>query len=202
VLGRVIKWSVISLFLFSLMTTYLLYLIRTDRTAMYFELDGRGWLYLVVSPLLGEAIHDAYYYWLHRFMHLKPVFRHVHRLHHRSVTPSPWALYAFDPIEAVLTFAIFAPIVVFLPLHPIAMGVLLAHNLVVNLGGHTGHELIPPWWKANKLLGLGNVVTFHDMHHTQVRCNFGSYWHLWDRWMGTVHPDFQSTYTRVATRVP
>jgi sterol desaturase/sphingolipid hydroxylase (fatty acid hydroxylase superfamily) len=36
-------------------------------------------------------------------MHDRRLFRLVHRVHHRSHDPSPWAAYAFGPIEALGT---------------------------------------------------------------------------------------------------
>lgn len=61
-----------------------------------------------VQTVIGEFVaivllHDAYFYWLHRAMHHRWLFRRFHRLHHLT----PWAAYAFAPAEAVLGREIF-----------------------------------------------------------------------------------------------
>lgn len=61
----------------------------------------RGDLPSVARLLLEFAaivvLHDAYFYCAHRAMHTRWLFRQVHRLHHRSRTPTPWAAYSFAP---------------------------------------------------------------------------------------------------------
>jgi sterol desaturase/sphingolipid hydroxylase (fatty acid hydroxylase superfamily) len=32
---------------------------------------------------------------------------------------------------------------------------------------------------------LFNTVTHHDAHHTNTQVNFGVFFNVWDRWMGT-----------------
>jgi len=46
-------------------------------------------------------------------MHHKKLFRWFHLVHHQSTNPSPWAAYAFHPLEAVVEAGIIA--VFFLP---------------------------------------------------------------------------------------
>jgi sterol desaturase/sphingolipid hydroxylase (fatty acid hydroxylase superfamily) len=62
--------------------------------------DQRGWIYyFAVFPIL-LFLHDTYFYWAHRMMHLPWFYKKVHRVHHQSTNPSPWAAYAFHPWEA------------------------------------------------------------------------------------------------------
>jgi len=70
---------------------------------------------------LCMVMHDTIFYWSHRFMHWRPVFPYFHRGHHRFVTPMPWAIYAFQPLEAVTQSLGILLIVLFLPLHPLAL---------------------------------------------------------------------------------
>ncbi|MGL1488967.1 sterol desaturase family protein, partial [Vibrio parahaemolyticus] len=39
-------------------------------------------------------------------MHNKRIFKYVHLVHHHSTNPSPWAAYAFHPLEAVVEVGI------------------------------------------------------------------------------------------------
>jgi Delta7-sterol 5-desaturase len=195
-----IKWSLVTVLIFSALTMLVYHFAKLGYTALYYEIRGYGWIYFVGSPLVAALLHDTYYYWVHRFMHHKRIFKYVHRIHHRSLNPTPWAIYSFHPTEAILTYLIFPLLIFFLPLHPIALGALLLHNLVVNIGGHTGFELASKFYAKHWLLKYNNVVTFHDMHHTNTRCNYGLYFNIWDRIMNTVHPDFETEFSEVKRR--
>jgi sterol desaturase/sphingolipid hydroxylase (fatty acid hydroxylase superfamily) len=55
----------------------------------------------------------------------------------------------------------------------------------MNAGGHTGFEFIPKSVSSHPLFKIFNTVTHHDSHHTNLTKNFGSFFNIWDRWMGT-----------------
>src|SRR5690606_27138845 len=130
-------------------------------------------------------LHDTYFYWTHRFMHWKPVFKYFHLGHHRSVSPTPWAIYAFQPLEAVTQFLGIMLIVIVLPLHPLMLLAFLWWDTIVNTAGHTGYEMVPTWIARHPLFRWFNTVNHHDAHHTNFRVNFGSFFNVWDRLMGT-----------------
>src|SRR5262249_54259294 len=52
---------------------------------------------------------DAYQYLVHRLMHTRLLFRHVHAVHHRSRTPSALSAYSFHPVE-VLALGVYFPL--------------------------------------------------------------------------------------------
>ena len=47
-------------------------------------------------------IHETYYYWLHRWMHLPHIYKYVHKAHHESLTTTAWTSFSFHPIESFL----------------------------------------------------------------------------------------------------
>ena len=53
--------------------------------------------------------HDAWFYWAHRAMHHKRLFRATHLHHHKSRSPTPWTAYSFTATEAVIEVA-FVPV--------------------------------------------------------------------------------------------
>lgn len=194
---REIIWSLISVTLFSVLTVFLLEFIENDYTQMYFKISDYGVFYLIVSPLIAIILHDTYYYWMHRAMHHRKIFKYTHRIHHQSITPTPWAIYAFQPLEAIFTYFSFAFAVFVIPMHPISLCVYLLISLINNIGGHTGFEILPRWVVFHKIARYSNVVTFHDQHHTDFNCNYSAYFNIWDRLMKTMHPDFEITFNRV-----
>ena len=65
-----------------------------------FTVDG---LTIEVGASIGIAIvvHDTWFYWTHRLMHHRRLFKLFHRVHHESTNPTPWAAYCFAPLEAM-----------------------------------------------------------------------------------------------------
>jgi lathosterol oxidase len=193
-ISREIKWSLISVVIISFIVLLAYQWIEAGHTRLYLSIGTYGWPYLVGSSLLAILLYDTYFYWLHRFMHLKWVFPWIHKTHHLSHTPSPWAILAFNPLETVVEFAIY-PIMIFLfPMHPIALGVFLVHNIVLNTAGHVGFELVPMSFFHHRILKYGLTVTHHDMHHAKTNCNYGIYFNFWDNLMGTNHRDYEKTF--------
>jgi sterol desaturase/sphingolipid hydroxylase (fatty acid hydroxylase superfamily) len=39
--------------------------------------------YMLLTVVALDYLHDAWFYWTHRLLHWKPLYRHVHHLHHR-----------------------------------------------------------------------------------------------------------------------
>ena len=169
---------------------------------LYDDIGEHGWLYYGASMALIIVAHDAYFYWAHRLMHHRRLFRLFHRTHHRSRNPSPWAALAFDPAEALVQ-ALFLPLFLALvPIHGSAVLVFLIHMIVRNALGHSGFEVMPRAIVAHPIFGWFTSVTHHDLHHSSPASNYGLYFTWWDRLMGTENPDYQDRYAQVMGREP
>jgi lathosterol oxidase len=186
---REIKLSLLSILIFALMATGLFELYKAGMTSIYLRWGDYPLYYLPLSFLLCLVIHDTYFYWTHRFMHWQPVFKYIHVGHHRSVSPTPWAIFSFQPLEAMIQFCGIMMIVIFVPLHPLMLLAFLAYDTLVNTAGHTGYELVPKFISQSPPFKVFNTVTHHDSHHTNMRVNFGVFFNLWDRCMGTFQDD-------------
>jgi lathosterol oxidase len=173
---------------------------RQGWTRMYFKVSDHGWGWFVASILLAILIHDTYFYWTHRLMHVARLFPLFHRIHHLSNNPSPWAAYSFAPAEAVVQAGIFPVIVMILPIHPLAFVLFTLWQILFNVAGHTGFEFHPRWLMNTPLWFLLNTPTNHVLHHETMRGNYGLYFNFWDRLMGTSHPDYESRFREVTSR--
>jgi len=145
--------------------------------------------------------HDAYFYWAHRLMHHPRMFRHFHRAHHRSITPTPWAAYSFAMPEAAVMF-LFVPLwLFFVPTPGWVMVVWLNFQIIRNAMGHAGFEFFPSWWLNSPLTRWVNTTVHHDLHHNGgFNSNFGLYFTWWDKWMGTEHPKYHEKFLEVTGR--
>lgn len=199
VLGE-IKYSFLTLVIFCGvgMTTY--WATQNGWTKMYADVHQYSWGYYALSILLSIIIHDTYFYWSHRLMHVKWIFPYVHRVHHLSHNPSPWAAFAFHPIEAVIEAGIVFVIVFVMPIHASALLIFLLYMTGMNVMGHLGFELFPKGFTKHWLSGWYNTSTHHNMHHHYSKCNYGLYFNFWDRIMGTNHVKYHETFEKVASK--
>jgi sterol desaturase/sphingolipid hydroxylase (fatty acid hydroxylase superfamily) len=157
----------------------------------------RGWVYLALSVVLMTLVHDAYFYWTHRLLHWKPLYRRVHHVHHRSTSPTPWAAYAFHPVEALVQAGVYVVIVFLVPAHPLALGLFLLYMIVRNVVGHLGFEVFGRGFARNPLTRWHTTPTHHDLHHRRGQGNYGLYFSLWDELCGTTRADYQEAYAAV-----
>lgn len=169
-------------------------------TRIYYQIGDYGWAYLVISLIMTVLFHDFYFYWTHRLMHHKRLFKYVHRVHHQSTSPSPWAAYSFHPWEALVQ-AMVLPLMVFtIPLHPLVIFIFLTYMIVRNVVGHLGFEILPKGFTMNRWLNWNTAITHHDMHHKHFHSNYGLYFTWWDKWMRTEHSEYHQTFDEVKSR--
>ena len=148
--------------------------------------------------------HDAWFYWAHRAMHHKRLFRATHLHHHKSRSPTPWTAYSFTATEAVIEVA-FVPVFLLITSQ---LGIAYAgfailffiwHQMIRNVMAHAGSELFPAGWVDNRWTDWIATTTHHDLHHSSGH-NFGFYFTFWDRWMGTEHPRYREAFREVTRR--
>ncbi|MGN7786545.1 sterol desaturase family protein [Niabella sp. 22666] len=163
-------------------------------TLLYNNVDDYGIVYLLFSVALALIIHDTYFYWMHRLLHHRRIFRYTHLLHHKSTNPSPWASYAFSMFEAV-TEGLILPILLFiLPMHPISISLFVTAAFVINVYGHLGYEIAPKWFRNSFLFEILNTSVHHNLHHSKFKGNYGLYFRIWDRVMKTENPHYVAYY--------
>ncbi|MEM6768436.1 MAG: sterol desaturase family protein [Bacteroidota bacterium] len=168
-----------------------------EYTAFYHDISAYPLWWIPVSILLGLILHDTYFYWMHRTVHHPRLFKRVHLLHHKSVNPSPWASYSFHFFEGILE-ALIAPIILFLiPMHPIAFILFTTLAFIINVYGHLGYEIAPKWLRHTFLFEIVNTSVHHNLHHSRFKGNYGLYFRVWDRIMGTEHPDYVKEYDKI-----
>ncbi|MEL7003932.1 MAG: sterol desaturase family protein [Bacteroidota bacterium] len=163
----------------------------------YHSIDDYGWGYWFLSIILMIILHDTYFYWTHRAMHHKSLFKYFHLVHHKSTNPSPWASYAFHPLEGVVEAAVIFPIVFLIPFHTSAIAVFLLFMMTYNVYGHLGYELYPKGFNKHPIGKWLNTSVNHNQHHKFFTGNYGLYFLFWDRIMGTIRDDYDADFLAV-----
>lgn len=164
-----------------------------------YQVEGSYGLATDMALLVATIIaHDAYFYWAHRTMHHPRLFKFFHRAHHRSVTPTAWAIYSFAIPEAVVMFAFIPLWLVIVPVPMTVMFLWGTFQIIRNGMGHAGFELHPRWWLSTPLTRWINTTTHHDLHHSGgFNTNYGLYFTWWDKLMGTEHPRYAERFAEV-----
>lgn len=199
--AREIGYSVMTIALFALAPVVLLHIPSIAKhTTFYKNINEHGWVYFFLAFPLLFLMHDAYFYWTHRLMHHKKLFKAFHLVHHKSTNPSPWAAYAFHPLEAMVEVGIFPVFLFTIPVHFWHLFIFFFLMIVYNVYGHLGYELYPAGFTKTPVGKWINTSTSHNQHHQFFKGNYGLYFTFWDRMMGTLRSDYDKRFDEITRR--
>ena len=187
-----IGFSLITLFIYSLSIWLFEYWITSGHTKHYALIDTFGAAYFVISIVVMIALHDTYFYWTHRLFHTKALFRHIHLIHHKFKNPTPFAAFAFHPLESILSMGIIPIIIFIMPWHPIALMLFITIMTFYDAFIHLGYN-----FKKISLFKWQNTPVEHDWHHNHSNGNYGLYFTVWDRVMGTYYNQCSTSKSRI-----
>ncbi len=194
--------SLRSILIYGLVTVPIVYAAYSGWTQFYPRISDRSTAWWFASLAIMIVLHDTYFYWTHRAMHHRWLYRFFHRTHHLSTDPTPWAAYAFSPWEALVQAGI-GPLIVFtVPVHATAFGAFMAWQISFNVLGHCGYEIYPRWFLRTPLGMLLNTPTHHALHHEKFRGNFSLYFNVWDRLLGTNVPEYVERFEKITGMMP
>jgi Delta7-sterol 5-desaturase len=154
------------------------------------------WQLVISFPFILIA-HDAYFFWTHRLMHLSTFYRIMHREHHRSIAPTAYAAYSFAFLEAWVQGSFLVVYVLLFPANNALIVFFVFVEIIYNSVIHSGIDPFPAWMVTHRYFGWIAGSAYHDLHHRTSRWNFGLYFRIWDRLMGTEHPDFVRIHTYI-----
>jgi sterol desaturase/sphingolipid hydroxylase (fatty acid hydroxylase superfamily) len=135
-------------------------------------------IYFVLWLLAIPFWREFHFYWTHRLIHWKPLYKCVHYLHHKNVNPGPWSGLAMHPVEHIIYFSVVL-IHWVVPSHPIHFLFNTQLTALEPAGTHHGFE--------GPVLN-GKVPTgsySHYLHHRYFDCNYGGSKLPLDRIFGT-----------------
>lgn len=147
--------------------------------------------WLLVLPVLTSS----HFYFVHWLLHWPPLYRSVHRLHHRNIQIGPWSGMSMHPVEHVLYIS--SVLVHFvIPSHPVIVLVHLYSRCLGPAFSHAGFEKV--------LAGDAQVIDaadfHHQLHHRYFECNYGTVDAPWDWWFDTIHDGSEESTVRIQKR--
>lgn len=163
-------------------------------------LDDPWWKILIDFFIILIA-YDAYFYWTHRAMHHKWLFKSFHLEHHLSRIPTSFSAMRMSIPEAFVQPTFFIVWAYFMPGNAVAFALAVVYTIITSFMGHSGFE----WFAFNKskfpLFGLLANVAHHDAHHGGVfNKNFAIHFTWWDRLMGTHNHYYEDNFAKFFSR--
>jgi lathosterol oxidase len=152
-------------------------MVARGKTRIYWNLSDRSVAWLAISVVAYFVLVETGIYWIHRMMHVDPLYRWFHQYHHRWRKPTSWVSQAFHPIDS---FALALPFHLAAFVVPIYGWLFIAIQTSFSFWAVSVHDRVSlvrwRWF---------NHTDNHTLHHWFFRCNYGQFTTFWDRAMGT-----------------
>lgn len=194
-ISQEIKNSCISFFAISFYAVLVTELvIKTGYSRFYTDWNQYPLWWPIVSFFAVFLLHDTYFYFCHRFLHLPWLFKNVHSVHHKSKITNPCSSYSFHWLEALLQVLYTLPLILFLPMHPVFFIGLMAFTHLTVTSGHSGFDILPKNIWNSPFFSWITTATHHSHHHLYNNENYGLVIKSWDRLFNTMSPHTDRHY--------
>ena len=142
-----------------------------------------SWIEIVVSLPVFSLIQDTVFYWSHRLLHHRLIYKHVHKIHHKYQTTIGIAAVYAHPVEFVLGNV--APLAIgprLLRCHLVTLWVFIFVGVYETCEQHSGYD-----FPCNpvQLNPFSTRPPYHDFHHSKNVGNYAGTYIYWDFFCGT-----------------
>jgi sterol desaturase/sphingolipid hydroxylase (fatty acid hydroxylase superfamily) len=131
---------------------------------------------LVFLPLFREV----HFYLVHRLIHWRPLYRTIHKLHHKNANPGPWSGLAMHPVEHLLYFS-GVLILWIVPAHPLHVVFQLLETGLSPAPAHAGFDRVV----VGERDAIETHCYAHYLHHKYFNCNYADGAVPLDKWFGS-----------------
>ena len=139
-------------------------------------------LWFIGLMILIPIWSGFHFYWFHRVLHLRPIYKWVHYWHHKNVNTGPWSGHAMHPVEHIGLYSD-ALLYFFVASHPVHLLFNLMLHTIAGPTSHCGYDKLK--LMDSFKIQLGDFM--HQLHHRFIDCNYGTYEDPWDKVFGTFH---------------
>jgi lathosterol oxidase len=184
------------------------------------EIKGYSKLYssLSDSPFPGHnylqiplfiLFTDFGVYWIHRALHHPFFYKTLHKPHHQPITPTPFASYAFHPLDGFSQSLPYHAFPFIIPTHKFTHLALFTFiNIwVVLIRGFSWPLGVFPVWLINDATRIDdgeymanspfiNGTACHTIHHLYFNYNYGQFFTFWDRLGGIYRQPNEELFQR------
>lgn len=130
-------------------------------------------LYNLLQFPLFLAFTDFCIYWIHRTLHHPLIYKRFHKPHHKWIVPTPYASYAFHPVDGWSQSLPYHLYPFLFPLQKTAYIGLFTFVTIWTVLIHDGE------YATRSPIVNGSAC--HTLHHLYFNYNYGQFFTLWDR---------------------
>ncbi|GCF01544.1 c-5 sterol desaturase [Zygosaccharomyces mellis] len=142
---------------------------------LYFYVDTKnhGIRNILLEFLSFIFFTDCGVYFGHRFLHYPPVYKRLHKPHHKWLVCTPFASHAFHPVDGYIQSLPYHLYPMLMPLNKVSYLLLFTFVNCWTVMIHDGNHM------ANSRVVNGTAC--HTVHHLYFNYNYGQFTTLWDR---------------------
>ncbi|XP_047156653.1 methylsterol monooxygenase 2-2-like isoform X2 [Vigna umbellata] len=142
------------------------------RMGMQISLPLPSWKIILTQIIFYFILEDFVFYWGHRILHTKWLYKNVHSVHHEYATPFGLTSEYAHPAE--ILFLGFATIIgpVLTGPHLMTLWTWMSLRVLETVEVHCGYHF--PWSLSN-FIPLYGGADFHDYHHRLLYTKSGNY---------------------------
>lgn len=144
-----------------------------------------SWPTMLFQLALFILSEDTLFFWTHFLFHTPWLYKNIHKKHHVYKQPTGVTAVLSDPIEAIQTLAAMWFMPVYLGnTHIFTLQLWVAVRVYQTVIAHSGYNfpyISTQYWLPELMPG----AIAHDFHHQHSNWNYGSFFSVWDRIMGT-----------------
>ncbi len=174
---QAMKWGVFGTLGNVMLTAPIHLLIANGYSQVYWDVSDYGWGWLAGSLVVYLMFTETCIYWIHRALHGDFLYSRLHKYHHEWRATTSWVSMAFHPLDS---FAQALPhhLCVFLfPVHGLLYLTMVSFVSVWSVIIHDRVSFVRWNWI--------NYTGHHTLHHWFFKYNYGQFFTVWDKMMGT-----------------
>ncbi|OQR83753.1 hypothetical protein ACHHYP_14339 [Achlya hypogyna] len=137
---------------------------------------------LAVQFVVCMLCEDFLFYWSHRFLHHKKIYKYVHKVHHEYQAPFGLTAVYTHPFEELLTTGAMMAGPLLVCRHMLPIWLWMTYRIIETIDSHSGFDFP---WSPMHAIPFGSGVARHDFHHEKFDSVFGSQFAFWDWLCGT-----------------
>jgi len=133
------------------------------------------------------VMEDAWHYFAHQALHYGPLYKHIHKIHHKYSAPFGLAAEYAHPLEMLILGlgTVGSPILytsITHNFHIVTMYIWIALRLFQAIDAHSGYDFP---WSLHNIFPLWSGAEHHDYHHMAFTNNFSTSFRYLDFIFGT-----------------
>ncbi|KAF5102092.1 hypothetical protein D0Z00_000552 [Geotrichum galactomycetum] len=160
-----------------------------------FAIDYTADTFPALKPFLLQVtafffMEDTWHYWFHRALHYGPLYKYIHKQHHKYAAPFGLTAEYAHPVEVAVTGlgTVGSPLLwayCFGNVHLITVICWVVLRLFQAVDSHSGYDFP---WSLRHFLPIWAGADHHDDHHKYFVGNYASSFRHWDFLLGTETP--------------